>query len=280
VLVGTDGQRLAPLPALRLREPVNASQQRNAEAAGPRSSGTPGRPGHGTSIAKTWVRRLHDRDGEHFAGSEEKSIMSSLTRARIPGLLGTFTLLAGLAAPGARAGETPGGGARLVGPAMALARPEPLQQRPAAAEQLAGPERLDGRLGQPSTGKLVSGGVLGAGAGIVAGIGVGRIAANDCDDYLCGLAAGVLGVGVAAAADTALVPLGVHMANGRQGSYGWSLAASTAIAAGGIVLAGALSDQHESLAGATVVSIPVLQVISSIVIERKTAERRQARRNR
>jgi protease II len=70
------------------------------------------------------------------------------------------------------------------------------------------------------------------------------------------------------------------MANGRKGNYGWSLAASTAIAVGGLYLTAALANQSPELARATIVSIPVLQVVSSILIERKTAERRHARRNR
>jgi hypothetical protein len=81
-----------------------------------------------------------------------------------------------------------------------------------------------------------------------------------CED--CGLEGLVYG-GVAGG--SALLPLGVHLANGRRGTYGASLLASLGIGAAGLAVAVA-SDQ-----GAVMLTVPVLQLVSSIAIERATA---------
>jgi hypothetical protein len=127
-----------------------------------------------------------------------------------------------------------------------------------------------------STGRLVAGGLLGGVAGVAVGSLAGAfIGANSCLDEAnpdsCrpaeGFAIGALSGGSAG------IPLGVHLANGRAGYLAPSLLASAAIAvAGGITFARA--DNNAVMVGA-VVAVPVLQIASSVAIERATARRRQ-----
>ena len=124
---------------------------------------------------------------------------------------------------------------------------------------------------QRPTELLVLGGVLGGGIGLVGGAfaGAGLEIAAGCDHDYCGIAGGLLG---AMAGEIILLPLGVHLANGRQGNYGYALLASAGSAAGGLLLslaAGALTGEE----GIDVVlwAIPVAQLASSIVVERRTS---------
>jgi hypothetical protein len=66
------------------------------------------------------------------------------------------------------------------------------------------------------------------------------------------------------------IPLGVHLLNGRKGSY-WS----AATASGMMMLfgVGALSTvRHHAAARAIAIGVPLLQIGASIAIERTTAE--------
>jgi hypothetical protein len=127
-----------------------------------------------------------------------------------------------------------------------------------------------------STGRLVTGGLLGGVVGVAAGGLLGAfIGANSCLDEgnpdscraMEGLAIGGVSGGSAG------IPIGVHLLNGRAGYLAPSLLASAAIAvAGGITFARA--DNNAVLVGA-VVAVPVLQIASSVAIERATARRRQ-----
>ena len=131
------------------------------------------------------------------------------------------------------------------GPAMAAAVVEPAE-------------------GGHSTPRLVVGGVLGGGVGLGLGALIGgALGGGDtlCGDDPCGFAEAIFG---AIGGEVALLPLGVHLANGRRGNYGLSLLASAGIAAGGLALAGG-GDHGEVLA-----AVPVLQIVSSILIERGT----------
>ncbi len=115
-----------------------------------------------------------------------------------------------------------------------------------------------------STPRLVLGGVLGGGVGLGLGALIGgALGGGDtlCGDDPCGFAEAIFG---AIGGEVALLPLGVHLANGRRGNYGLSLLASAGIAAGGLALAGG-GDHGEVLA-----AVPVLQIVSSILIERGT----------
>ena len=120
------------------------------------------------------------------------------------------------------------------------------------------------REGSPAL--LVGGGVLGGVAGLFTGAIVGgRLTEHDCED--CGIVGVVYG-GIAGW--SAGIPLGVHLANGRRGSYGLSLLSSLAI--GGLGLAVA----SETNSGLPMLSVPVLQIVTSILIERKTERLREA----
>ena len=107
---------------------------------------------------------------------------------------------------------------------------------------------------------LATGGVLGGAVGVFAGALVGaRLTEHDCDD--CGLVGAVYG---AVAGGSALLPLGVHVANHGRGNLGLSLSSSLAIGGVGLALA------VESNSAAVLIPVPVLQIVSSILIERKT----------
>jgi hypothetical protein len=67
--------------------------------------------------------------------------------------------------------------------------------------------------------------------------------------------------------ESVLLPLGVHIANRRQGDYGTALLASAGIAAVGI----GLTSLMEDMAIVFLPAVPIGQLISSIAIERKPA---------
>lgn len=112
----------------------------------------------------------------------------------------------------------------------------------------------------PSAVSLGLGGLVGGAVGTFAGAYLGAKATEDeCEDcFLEGLVYGGI------AGESALLPLGVHLANGRRGNYGLSLLASAAIAGAGVGLAAATHEEGILLA------VPVAQLISAIAIERAT----------
>jgi hypothetical protein len=160
--------------------------------------------------------------------------------------------------------------------ALVTAAPAALasQQRPAAFESWAAPIVLDnGRSSAAgvsgpergrSTARLVAGGLLGGGLGLGAGALLGGLVGGGnkiCGDDPCGLDEAIFG---AIGGEVALLPLGVHLANGRRGKYLPSLAVSAAIAGVGIVLSG--NGDH----GEVMVAVPIAQLVSSLLIERGT----------
>ncbi|HEY7636687.1 MAG TPA: hypothetical protein VH763_14150 [Gemmatimonadales bacterium] len=114
----------------------------------------------------------------------------------------------------------------------------------------------------PSPILLGLGGLGAATLGTFAGAAIGaKITTRyPCED--CGLVGLIYG-GVAGG--SALLPLGVHLVNGRRGNYGASLLASLGIGATGLAVAIATQE------GAVMLSVPVLQLVSSIAIERATS---------
>ena len=79
-----------------------------------------------------------------------------------------------------------------------------------------------------------------------------------CGDDPCGLVGAVWG---AAAGVSTFIPLGVHLANHRRGSYGAELAASLLVGAVGVGLAFQANDAVPLL------FVPVGQLVTSILIE-------------
>jgi hypothetical protein len=76
----------------------------------------------------------------------------------------------------------------------------------------------------------------------------------------------------AAVGYTVGIPVGVHLVNRRAGSLGQSLLTSAAIAGAGAAIGSAVGTD-QSLAVAAL-SAPLIQMISSVVIERRSARRR------
>jgi hypothetical protein len=112
-----------------------------------------------------------------------------------------------------------------------------------------------------NTALMVVGGVAGGAAGVLAGGIIGaKVRENACEDcFLPGLVYGAIAGGSAA------LPLGVHLANGRRGSFGTSLLASLAIGGAGLGLA-TLTGEY-----GVIVALPVAQIASSVAIERSTS---------
>lgn len=125
------------------------------------------------------------------------------------------------------------------------------------------PARLTSTAPRPSdsnTGGMVLGGLLLGAGGLFAGALVGdRFQSFPCEDCIEGAFYGAL------AGESLAIPLGVHLANRRQGSVGAALAASFAIGALGVGAATVTGDWTLMLA------VPIAQIASSIAIERRTA---------
>ncbi len=108
---------------------------------------------------------------------------------------------------------------------------------------------------------LATGGVLGGVVGLFAGALAGaKLTEHDCED--CGLVGAVYG---AVAGGSALLPLGIHIANHGRGNFGLSLLSSLAIGGLGLALA------SETNSASLMIPVPIAQIVTSILIERKTA---------
>jgi|GEM_PF-4981727 len=112
-----------------------------------------------------------------------------------------------------------------------------------------------------ATGWLVLGGAAGAGAGIVGGALAGM--AYSCMDE-CGYRAPLWG---AIVGEIVLLPLGVHVANGRKGSYGLELLASAGLGAGGVLLGQQWTDAAPYLA----YLVPLAQIAAVAYVEQRTS---------
>jgi hypothetical protein len=118
--------------------------------------------------------------------------------------------------------------------------------------------------------RLAGAGILGGAIGLFGGAYLGAAIAHDedcaeCLEELTGaLVVGTIGEGL-------LLPLGVHLANGRRGSYWTSALVSVGLAAAG---AGLMEAAHwdPPTVPIVAVAVPVAQVATSIAIERATAD--------
>jgi hypothetical protein len=114
---------------------------------------------------------------------------------------------------------------------------------------------------------MTLGGLLGGAVGVVAGgLAGAALGGGDrlCGDDPCGFEEAVWG---AAVGMSVMLPLGVHLANHRRGSYGTELVASLVVGAVGL----GLSSQSNN--GAPLVLVPVGQLVASILIERSSGAR-------
>jgi hypothetical protein len=139
--------------------------------------------------------------------------------------------------------------------------------------------------------RLVVGGLAGGAAGALAGglIAGGLRALGPCDDQDgCLDVYADWAVSGAFAGGSLLLPVGVHIANGRRGSLAPAMAASAAIGAGGLAAFWAIQNNRtdewghdlrnaDALTALTIIATPALQLASSILIERATSRRRAAR---
>lgn len=129
------------------------------------------------------------------------------------------------------------------------------------------PARFPASSGPRSTGRLIAGGVLGAaigtGAALLAYSALDRqdpCLASDCDSDLgSGLVAVTAGI-------TLMIPLGVHLADARRGSFLKDLLVDAGVAAIGWAGA-ALADD-----GRWLLLIPPTQITAAVITERSTAQ--------
>jgi hypothetical protein len=129
---------------------------------------------------------------------------------------------------------------------------------------------------QVSVGKSVLAGLgLGLG-GFAAGGLVGAGIANDCTGHeYCELEAAFYG---AAAGGTFGMALGVHLGNGRRGSLALDFLTGAAVWGAGIGIAAA-SDWEGTVSGVAFVTVPIVQLVSTIVVERAVGRSRSRTRN-
>jgi hypothetical protein len=114
--------------------------------------------------------------------------------------------------------------------------------------------------------RMILGGLVGGAVGFFLG-GIAGAMINDTDDTeddLAALAGFALGATIG---ETIALPLGVHIANHGQGNYVLSLLASAGITGVGVAIATSGEDRLEYL-----IPVPLLQLWSSIVIEKKTTK--------
>lgn len=138
-----------------------------------------------------------------------------------------------------------------------------------AVDRLVAPMAQNATSGPRSGATLAFGGLVGGVLGFMAG-GLLSVAVCDCNtgEGYDALEAFFWG----AAASTAItIPLGVHAANRFDGSYGTALAASVGISAIGLAVAFATDEP------AFILLIPVSQIVSSVLIERRTTRPSGAR---
>lgn len=131
--------------------------------------------------------------------------------------------------------------------------------------------RLPGIASGPRSGAtLAFGGLVGGALGFFAG-GFSGVAVCGCSSgggEYDALEAFFLGAAVGTAVT---IPLGVHLSNHLEGSYLTALAVSIGISA--VALAAAFALHDETASPALVLMIPVSQIISSVLIERRTTPR-------
>jgi hypothetical protein len=127
----------------------------------------------------------------------------------------------------------------------------------------------------PSVARTFAGALLGGAAGTLAGGVAGAyVGGNRCsspgNSDTCQLIEGILvGSAVGFAIGT---PVGAHVLNRRRGSLTASLVASAAIATAGIVaVREANRERRNGLVRALIVSVPVVQLLSTTAIEVKTS---------
>lgn len=140
-----------------------------------------------------------------------------------------------------------------------------IESRSSSRDALLDPSMLRAPTAEPRPiGTALLGALGGTAVGVVAGaiIGSGVDKANGCGEDWCGLTGALAGASIGS---TVLTPLGAHLANGRRGRFGPSLAA----AVGGTVALWALAEGTDT--GEMVLLIPLSHVITSVAVEVTTS---------
>ena len=187
-------------------------------------------------------------------------MMSPFVRGRAAAALLAPLLLLGVAVPAGAQWRQPAPISREVSP-----RPAPMHSAAVAG----------------STAVAVAGAVLGgAAAGVIGGLVGGSLTSRGCNpgdpDGCLGqaLPGFVWGVGTGI---TLGVPLGAHLGGGRRGNLPRSLLVSSALFAAEVVVLNLLVDdgrtEHGEAVRAIAITVPVLQVVSSVYVERSSASR-------
>lgn len=111
--------------------------------------------------------------------------------------------------------------------------------------------------------------LAGAGAGAAGGLGVGlgAVALSSCKGEGC-TGPFIMGLIVG---ETLAIPLGVHLSEGRRGSYGLAALASTAVAIAGLGALAVVGDSGPTAQGIALI-VPLVQLGVSLVIERGTGK--------
>lgn len=121
----------------------------------------------------------------------------------------------------------------------------------------------------PSTAvPMFVGGAIGGAIGLFGGglVGFELAGGSDtCGDDPCGFAGMIVG---AAIGEIIMLPLGVHVGNGKRGSYGAAFAASTAVGVGGLLLLANVD------LGEAAVVVPVGQIVAAMFAEKAAARQR------
>lgn len=119
---------------------------------------------------------------------------------------------------------------------------------------------------------MAAAGLLGGTIGFFGGAYVGAGLASGCAGDFCGIGETIFG---AAAGESLGIPLGVHLANGGRGNLLLEILASAGIGAAGLMLVIGNSNSADQTASiVTVAATPIVQLITSIAIERSTGRTR------
>lgn len=125
---------------------------------------------------------------------------------------------------------------------------------------------------------VASGAVIGGGAGLLLGGLVGGALGGGgeiCGDDPCGFEEAIYGAFVG---EVIGLPLGAHLANGREGPLGGDLLASAVTAlAGATLIAAASRSDSKPLQVSVAVGAPLLQVVATVLAERRAFDREVAR---
>jgi hypothetical protein len=163
----------------------------------------------------------------------------------------------------------------------ALVAPGTRSLRAQDAALAMGPTAASAALSSPSTGRALGGALLGGAGGLLLGgvaglyIGGGRCSDSGNPDSCSAFYGALVGAGVGL---TVGIPVGAHLLNRRQGALPYSLLASAALATAGAIALQSVAEttdypRRDKVQRTVVVAVPVLQVVTTTLIESLTSRR-------